>query len=218
MPQPLTNAILMRFLKRKHIDSGFMDSLKLHYRPLICPYVSLIGKVAPGEKVGDLGCGSGQFLLLLSEFAEPSLLYGIEITDRLVQNSRHLLADRKHPGTVLTEIYDGVHFPARLAELDIIFLIDVLHHIPAARQVNFLTNLAGAMRPGARLAIKDINAGNPLVIFNKIHDLLVSREIGHELRIEKVIAILKKNGLEIVEIEKCTTYVYPHYTVIARKP
>jgi len=218
MPQPLTNTILMRFLKSKHIDSGFMDSLKLHYRPLICPYISLIGKVAPGEKVGDLGCGSGQFLLLLSEFAEPSLLYGIEITEKLVQNSRHLLADRKHPDTILLEIYDGVHFPARLADLDTIFLIDVLHHIPAARQESFLTNLAGAMRRGARLVIKDINAGNPLVIFNKLHDMVVSREIGHELPIDKVTAILGNSGLDIIEIEKCTTYVYPHYTVIAKKP
>jgi SAM-dependent methyltransferase len=218
MQQPLTNAILMRFLKNKRINSGFMDGLKLHYRPLICPYVSLIGKVGPRDKVGDVGCGSGQFLLLLSEFAGPSLLYGLEVTEKLVANSRHLLAGQEDFRATEVEKYDGIHFPGRLAELDIVFLIDVLHHIPVPRQEPFLANLAGTMKSGARLVIKDIDAGNPLVIFNKLHDLVVSREIGHELRIKSVIGILQKNGMDIKEIEKCTTYVYPHYTIVATKP
>jgi SAM-dependent methyltransferase len=218
MQQQLTNSILMRFLKSKHINSGFVDRLKLHYRPLICPYISLIRKVSAGDKVGDLGCGSGQFLLLLSEFASPSELYGIEISDKLIDNGHQLLGFLEDKGMLQLEKYDGSHFPARLGELDIIFLIDVLHHIPAPQQETFLLNLAAIMKPGARLVIKDIDAANPLVIFNKMHDLVVSHEIGHELRIEKVSGSLQKGGLDIVEIEKCTTYVYPHYTITAKKP
>jgi hypothetical protein len=57
----LKNKDLLKFLKNKYIHAGFLDRLKLHYRPLICPYISLINMVKPGFKVGDIGCGSGQF-------------------------------------------------------------------------------------------------------------------------------------------------------------
>jgi hypothetical protein len=65
MGNELTNRDLLRFLKNKHIHAGFINGLKLHYRPLICPYISLIKKVQPGHKVGDLACGTSQFLLFL---------------------------------------------------------------------------------------------------------------------------------------------------------
>ena len=216
--QNLSNKDLMRFLKSKRIHSGFVDSLKLHYRPLICPYTSLINKVKPGDQVGDLGCGSGQFLLLLSEFAAPSFLYGIEISDKLIANGRELLDSVLTTGKLQLEKYDGSHFPARLGEMDIIFLIDVLHHIPAPDQAGFLGNLARTMKKGATLVIKDIDAASPLVVFNKLHDLVIAHEIGHELKVSHTAQILKDSNLEIIDIEKCTTYVYPHYTVTAKKP
>jgi len=74
------------------------------------------------------------------------------------------------------------------------------------------------MKRGARLVIKDIEATNPLVIFNKLHDLVVSKEIGHELKSRDVVASLTANKLDIQAFQKTTTYVYPHYTVVAKKP
>ncbi len=217
MANELTNKDLMRFLKTKHLHAGFLSSLKLHYRPLICPYVDLINRVQPGARVGDIGCGSGQFLLLLSAFAKPSYLYGIEINDQLIKNGKELLSGFD-AGRLLLATYDGTNFPALLGEMDILFLIDVLHHVPKSKQEGFLINLVGAMKSGASLVIKDIDAANPLVICNKLHDLIVSTEIGHELSTNKVCSILANTPLEIKAIQKITTYVYPHYTIVGKKP
>src|SRR5882762_7567892 len=169
MQQELTNKELLRFLKHKNIHAKFIDRLKLHYRPLICPYISLISKVRalPGAKVGDIGCGSGQFFSLLSEFASPSFLYGIEINGKLIANASELL-NGFDPDKLLLDVYDGLHFPARMGDMDIIFLIDVLHHVPPANQAAFLRGLAATMKSGAQLVIKDIDAANPLVICNKL--------------------------------------------------
>ena len=217
MPLELTNRDLLKFLKNKQIHAGFLDRLKLHYRPLICPYISLINMVKPGSRVGDIGCGSGQFFLLLSEFADPSFQYGIEINDRLIANATELLQGL-NPEKLKLEVYDGVHFPPQMGEMDIIFLIDVLHHVPRKNQTLFLQRLADLMKPGSVLVIKDIDAANPLVIFNKLHDLVISREIGHELKSNETARQLAQNHLEVVDRQKTTTYVYPHYTVVARKP
>jgi SAM-dependent methyltransferase len=213
----ITTRDLLEFLRTKHIHAKFLDRLKLHYRPLICPYIPLLQRVRPEDRVGDIGCGSGQFLLLLSEFVKPSFSYGIEISQHLIDNGNELLSGLGRD-QLLLETFDGSHFPPLIGTLDIIFLIDVVHHVPPAVQKAFLTNLAASMKSGARLVIKDINAGNPLVVFNKLHDLVVSREIGHELKPSNVAAILKEAGLEITDEEKCITYVYPHFTVAAKKP
>jgi len=217
MQPSITNKDLLQFLKTKHIHAKFFDRLKLHYRPLICPYISLLNRVKPTDRVGDIGCGSGQFLLLLSEFVRPAFSYGIEISDKLIANGKELLSDLG-PDKILLETYDGSHFPPLTGTMDIIFLIDVLHHVPQPLQGAFLRNLAASMKKGTTLVIKDINAANPLVVCNKLHDLVVSGEIGHELKIPDVVRMLTEGGLEITDVEKCTTYVYPHYTVIAKKP
>ncbi|MEP6584514.1 MAG: class I SAM-dependent methyltransferase [Ginsengibacter sp.] len=212
----LNNKAIIHFLKEKHLSLGVIDRLKIKYRSLICPYISLIRKVKDGEKVGDVGSGSGQLLLLLSEFASPSYLFGIEIKSRLINNAKLLfekLKDRRYK----FELYDGEHFPNELEEMDIVFLVDVLHHVPGDKQINFLKNLSEKIKPGGRLVLKDIDGTSPFVIFNKVHDLVFSGEIGNEISMTKALDLLKENGFDIVEQEKRLMYVYPHYTLVAKK-
>jgi SAM-dependent methyltransferase len=216
MQTELTNRAIIRFLKKTYKGAGFIDSLKIKYRSLICPFISLIKKVQPGEKVGDVGCGSGQFLLLLSEFAQPFYLYGIEISKKLINNAQNLFSNLPGHNYYFSE-YDGKNFPAELGDMDTIFLIDVLHHVPKKRQEDFIKTLALTMKPGARLILKDINARSPLVYFNKLHDFIFAREIGNEISIASAIQLLKVNGLTIIEQEKRVMYVYPHYTIVAKK-
>ncbi|MDB5203445.1 MAG: class SAM-dependent methyltransferase [Ferruginibacter sp.] len=217
MQEALSNASIIHFLKEKYQSTGFIDSLKIKYRSLICPFISLIEMVKPGEKVGDVGCGSGQFLLLLSHFAKPSYLFGIEISQRLIDNANKLFSSQPRDSYGFST-FDGAVFPEPLQEMDIIFLIDVLHHVPKKYQESFMQNLAKTMKPGARLVLKDINAASPLVYVNKLHDLIFAREIGNEMSMERAKKLLMANGLEIIEENKRTMYVYPHYTLVAKKP
>ena len=212
----LKNKKIIDYLKSHYKATGFLDSLKIKYRSLICPFVPLIKMVNADDKVGDVGCGSGQFLLLVSEFAKPSFVYGIEINQRLVNNAKNLFSSLPNKNFNFTE-YNGKNFPAELGEMDIIFLVDVLHHVPKKNQENFIMELISVMKLGAKLILKDINAGSPLVYFNKLHDLIFAREIGNEISIDNAILLLKRNGLKIIEQEKRTMYVYPHYTIVAQK-
>jgi len=216
MQTDLNNAAIIRFLKTKFKGAGFIDALKIKYRSLISPFISLIKMVQPGEKAGDIGCGSGQFALLLTEFAQPSFLYGIEISPQLIENANSLFSTITEPPHHF-EVYDGVHFPQKMAEMDILFLIDVLHHVPKDAQETFISALTERMKPGARLVLKDINAGSPLVYFNKMHDLIFATETGNEMSFDRAKYLLQANGLNIIEQEKRTMYVYPHYTLVAKK-
>lgn len=211
------NKDLINFLSGIRFTGGFFDTLKIKYRTYICPFTDLLKQVKEGDKVGDIGCGSGQFLLLVSEFSkQPASLYGIEIKPRLIENARTLFAQHQNIKSEF-EVFDGIHLPERLGEMDIIFLIDVLHHVPVDRQKNFVADVCRLMKPGARLVFKDINAASPLVHFNKLHDLIFAGEIGNEWKARDASIFLSDCGMEIMEKTKKRMYVYPHYTIVARK-
>lgn len=217
MSKELRNKEIVQFLSETKFSAGLFDTLKIKYRTYICPFIDLISLVKPGDKVGDVGCGSGQFLLLVSRFADdPSYLYGIEITERLIENAQKLFSEKvsvRHK----FETFDGSHFPDELREMDIIFLIDVLHHVPKKSQRKFISDLCTLMKPGARLVLKDINASSPLVLFNKAHDLVFAGEIGNEMKVTAALQLLRENKMEITDQNKRRMYVYPHYTIVARK-
>lgn len=216
MESQLTNKDLLAYLKKINFQAGFIDRLKVYYRPLVCPFIDLITLVKPGEKVGDIGCGSGQFCLLLAEFAKPSYIYGIEISEKLIDNAKHLF--KKHSEVSHDfETFDGIVFPDRIKELDIIFLNDVLHHVPVKNQRKFITDLTKKLKPGARLIVKDIDGGSALVYCNKVHDMIFAGEIGNELPYKTTKDWLEQDTLQILEFKKKRMYVYPHYTIVAKK-
>jgi SAM-dependent methyltransferase len=71
----------------------------------------LFAFVRPDNKVFDIGCGSGQFCLLLNHFKRVSELMGIEISDRLVYNARQLFGSETGAKKHTFEVYDGKNIP-----------------------------------------------------------------------------------------------------------
>nr|WKN36369.1 class I SAM-dependent methyltransferase [Tunicatimonas sp. TK19036] len=207
---------LVSFMKRQRTEANFIDRLKINYRSYICPFDRLLEMVSQDDHVFDIGCGSGHFAILLAEFTQPKSIHGIEISPELVKNAKSLVGG--YPQTnVKFELYNGENLPQNISQATKIFMIDVLHHIPKANQLAFLTNIYKQMSAGSQFILKDIDAGNLLVFFNKMHDLLFAREIGNEMSLKNVLEVLKAIGFKVKSTVKNTLYVYPHYTIIAEK-
>ena len=58
---------LSAYLGTVHNNASILDKLKIVYRPYICPFDDLIATCQDSETILDIGCGSGQFILLLSK-------------------------------------------------------------------------------------------------------------------------------------------------------
>ncbi len=72
--------------------------------------------------------------------------------------------------------------------------------------------------PGGFFVLKDINVENPFLCFcNKIHDLILSGEMGSELTVSQASRELNSLGFKIDSVEKRIMFVYPHYTIISKK-
>lgn len=213
-----TSQALSEYLRQTHRTGTALDRLKIGYRPYICPFDDLLACIDEGDRVFDVGCGSGQFCLLAATFARPAEVAGVEISARLIENARALFRFKRVALPADFQVYDGLTFPESVGRADKVFLIDVLHHVPPARHQEFLTRLQRAMRPGATLVLKDIDAASALVWCNKLHDLVFAREIGCERSGSALSALLRGAGFQIGALRARRMFWYPHVTVMARKP
>lgn len=212
-----SNARIIEFFSARTAHAGFVDKLKIKYRPIICPFQDLLEIAANADSVFDIGCGSGQFCALLAAFTPVQRIMGIEISETLVRNAEEINAEFKEKKDIRFAVFDGKSIPEAIGEYDLVFMIDVYHHIPKESAKTFMQDVHRKMKRGARLMFKDINAASPLVVCNKLHDLVFSREIGSEISAGTARAMLEKTGFRIVQDYRKTVAVYPHYFLLAEK-
>ena len=212
----LSSKELSNCLQSIYTQASIIDKLKIIYRPYICPFSDLINACKDSKSIMDIGCGSGQFLLLLSQYTKATNLGGIEISETLVNNAIELLSSqdkiRSH-----VEVFDGTHIPDFICEFDTITMIDVFHHIPKISQESFVTQLFRKMKTGSKFILKDINASHPLLFMNKFHDTLLGGGPGKEISVSTARELLTKTGFQIISVLEKTMLWYPHYTIICVK-
>jgi 2-polyprenyl-3-methyl-5-hydroxy-6-metoxy-1,4-benzoquinol methylase len=151
--------------------------------------------------------------MLAAEFCAPEKLAGIEISQTLIDNATQLLSQYQKPVQLST--YDGKTPPDWISDYNCITMIDVLHHIPPTEQEAFLAQLHHKMSKGTTFIFKDIDAeALPWVYFNRMHDLILSREIGNEWRAQRFLEYAKTLGFKVLHFSKQRTLVYPHFTVV----
>ena len=213
----MTNSDIIKFLTAKTTNAGFVDRLKIKYRPIICPFIDLIDFAKDKKSVFDIGCGSGQFCALIAKYTNVEKIMGIEINERLVNNANEVNEEFRDKKQIKFSVFDGIVIPDEIKDYDLVYMIDVFHHIPPAQQLAFMQQLQQKMKPGAVLIFKDIDGGSALVLCNKMHDMVFAGEIGKEISFKKAKDMLSSAGFKITNSFKKTVFVYAHYFVICQK-
>lgn len=207
----------VKYLRDKTKKESFVDRLKIVFRPLIFPLEALLSEIKDGDKVFDIGCGSGQFLLLVAEFKKPSKVSGIEINDRLIKNANNLFSNYQESTDYSFSTYDGIDFPSEIKDYNKVYLNDVLHHVPKKHQLKFLETIYNSLSKDAVFVLKDIDQSSPLVYFNKLHDIIFAGEIGKEMKYKDAFSQLEELGFEIISTTKKRIFFYPHYIITCKK-
>lgn len=217
MGELINQSTILKYLKTKSANLSFIDKLKVVYRPLICPFDALLNYIKKEDSVFDIGCGSGQFCALVAQFTTANEIYGIEISETLVENARIVNQEFNDKKNIQFETFNGCQIPSLIQNYSKIYLIDVLHHVPKENQLEFLKEIHSKMSFGSRLILKDIDASSLLVYCNKIHDLVFSREIGNEMKANFAKKAVEEIGFKILDCYTKRMFVYPHYFLILEK-
>jgi ubiquinone/menaquinone biosynthesis C-methylase UbiE len=113
--------------------------------------------LAPGDRVADLGCGSGPQLPLFAERVGPTgRVIGIDRDPRLLAAAREQVA--AFPWVELVEA-DALAYDPGEAPLDAVHCRLVLLHQLEPQQL--VEHMAALVRPGGRVAVQDVDADGP---------------------------------------------------------
>jgi ubiquinone/menaquinone biosynthesis C-methylase UbiE len=116
-------------------------------------YLDLIA-VRPGERVLDIGCGSGVVTRELARRVAPDgLAIGVDPSPAMLSMAREL-ADQDGVGQWIDlRVGDARALPFADAEFDVVIAATVLSHFPGGQHV--IPELVRVLRPGGRLGIFD---------------------------------------------------------------
>ena len=104
----------------------------------------LLGEARPGERVLDLGCGSGRFLAALRDAgADP---VGVEIAEAALERARAVA-----PGADLRLLEPDGTIPLEHGSVDLVWCSEVLEHV--ADGIGLLHEIRRVLRPGGRLLV-----------------------------------------------------------------
>jgi len=151
----IVDAIVVRYVDVSIRDAEVSRALLL--RDPMYPFLIDEGVLGSGERVLDLGCGRGLIGVLVGLFtraSEPRWYLGVDQCDRYVRAARQALDDVPGCAVQTVDLRDFDPPPA-----DVVVINDVLRFLPFAAQDALLRRLARALPPGARVFVREKDAG-----------------------------------------------------------
>ena len=184
------------------------------YRPLYGSFVEILNWIPPHARMVDVGCGTGALLLLAAALRDLESGFGCDANAASIA-----IASAANRWPQVQFAVTGDLPEAAIAKSNVVCLIDVLHHIPAAQQRPFLERLLTLLAPGATLIIKDLHpTPRWRALANRVTDFLSTRSLVEYIGMEDVGAIAAQQGLHVREQRRFNLYVWSVYFVVAEKP
>ena len=119
-------------------------------------FLDEIGQYLPAEgPVLDIGCGFGLFSLYYAATGPRRLVHGLDVNARRIALARRAAA-RLTLANVVYEQSDACDFKSD-GEVSAAYMLDIVHHVPAASVPPLLRALRGALPVGGRLLVKDVD-------------------------------------------------------------
>ncbi|HET7342170.1 MAG TPA: class I SAM-dependent methyltransferase [Methylomirabilota bacterium] len=119
-------------------------------------FLDEIGQYLPEDgPVLDLGCGFGLFSLYYAATAPRRFVRGLDVDERRIAMARRAAA-RLGLDNVAYERGDARDFKGD-GEVTAAYMLDIVHHVPAADVPPLLRALRRALPAGGRLLVKDVD-------------------------------------------------------------
>ncbi|WP_147116192.1 class I SAM-dependent methyltransferase, partial [Pseudonocardia sulfidoxydans] len=156
----LVNPHLLPFYDR---FSRFLGARDAHWRLLVQ------AGIEPGTRVLEIGCGTGN-LVLLAAGAEPgAVITGIDPDPEAIAWARRKAA-RAGSAVALQEGF-AEEIPMADGSVDRVLSSFMLHHVSAPDRVLALREARRVLAPGGRLHLVDIDRGEPMPLARAVSRL-----------------------------------------------
>lgn len=113
--------------------------------------------VRPGDKIADIGAGTGYFAVRLAAKLPQGKLYAVDVEPAMVAHLTERAAKDGLPQLVAVQAQAGD--PSLPEPVDGVLVVDTYHHLPD--RTAYFTKVAASLRPGGWVAIVDFRKDAP---------------------------------------------------------
>ena len=188
-------------------------------RPYICPFEKLIPHISNKAHVLDIGCGAGLLMGLAAGVGLEFRGRGLDVSGRAIAAAKTMVQRAKGLNPKVRLDFDLIPKTATWPDetFDVVFLVDVLHHIKARAQQEFFARAVSNVRPGGVLVYKDMCL-RPWwkAQMNRLHDLVLVAEFIHYVPIQRVAQWAGELQMKVIVQEDITRYWYGHELLVFR--
>jgi 2-polyprenyl-3-methyl-5-hydroxy-6-metoxy-1,4-benzoquinol methylase len=181
--------------------------------------LSVMDLLLPDEgRILDVGCGFGLFAAYFGQTQRARSIVGVDPDARRIKIAEHVASELS-----LTEhrfIAGDVRDATLQGPFEAAYILDVMHHLPAADQRPVLERLRDLLVPGGVLVLKDITT-EPLfgLLFTEALDRLMvgfKEPLSYRHHREWA-AILTEIGFKVRMVRVPDVLPYPHVVIAATK-
>ena len=152
-----------------------------------------LARLAPGESVLDVGCGTGSLAIAAQRKVGPAgRVDGVDASVEMIARARKKAAKAGAPVTFTHGVVEALPFPA--GQFDVVLNTLMLHHLPADVRLACAREMRRVVKPGGRVLAVDFGVTpgqrKGLIAHFHQHRGLDPREIAE---------LLAASGLETVE-------------------
>ncbi len=153
--------------------------------------VLAFSRVRAGERVIEVGAGTGNFLTLFTSIAGP--LVAADLTPGMLRVAR------ERNSSLLLVAGDGARLPFADASFDLVTSAHTTHHIPEPGPV--LNDMRRIARHDGRVLVVDIVAPDDPVEASRADEVMMIRDPSHarSLTVDALREAIERAGLEVVD-------------------
>ena len=152
-----------------------------------------LARLAPGEAVLDVGCGTGSLAVVAKRRVGPTgSVRGVDASPEMITQARAKAA--KAGLDVAFEIARAEALPVADASVDVVLSTLMLHHLPRVVREQLAAEVRRVLKPGGRVLAVDFEppAKKPGGLISQVH------RHGH-VPLREITALLERAGLRLDE-------------------
>lgn len=111
--------------------------------------------LSPGQKVADVGAGTGYFSMRLAKAAAKPTVFAVDLEPAMIQHLTHRAMTEHLPN--VRAVQASATSPNLPEPVDVVLIVDTYHHIGG--RAAYFSALKARLTPGGRVAIIDFRKG-----------------------------------------------------------